>query len=1096
MAFRGFTLLIVGLVVLAPEHALAQCDTPAARVISIDRQVTYKAALNSAFTPARLNQNVCHGDAISTGERSRATIAFVDNIQLVIDQNTTWIVRPSQDPSRTLIELIKGAILFLSRQPRSLDVETPFVNAAVEGTEFLVRVEETQAVVTVFEGRVTASNPGGSLALTPGQSAVVEQGQAPRLEVLARPRDAVQWALRYQPVLAADSFEQLDAIPGPTRSARFFVRRAGLLLGVGRVEEARGDISQALAMDPNNSDAYALLTIIAVTMNDKEEALQNGRRAVEHGPTSVAARIALSYALQAGFDLDAALDELLQAVTDQPNDASAWARLAELWLSLGYLDRAQLAAARASALSPDLARANAVLGFATLVRFDTSSAKAAFERALAVQPDSPLARLGLGLAKIREGDLEEGRRELEVAAMLNPSDPIIRSYLGKAYAEENREPLPSAQFDLAKELDPADPTPWFYDAIRKQSLNRPVEALSDLRRSMVLNDNRAVYRSSLLLDSDSAARSASLGRIYQDLGFEQRALVHGWNSVDADPSDHSGHRLLADVYSALPGHEVARVSELLQAQLLQPRNVRPVPPSLAEIDLAILPGSGPTHPAFNEFNQLFNRDNLAFQGSVNLGAEGVAGDEVVLSGVFDRVSFSAGQFHYQTDGFRENAGQTRDLYNAFAQVSLSPSTSVQGEVRSSELDRGDILLRFDPESFSPARRQREDLDSARVGAHHAFTPRSDLIASVMYGRSLSTGSDRPVLPPFFLPGRVDGSLSQRGWLGEVQHLYRGDRVRLITGAGHFQTTRNEEVNLATGLPFPPFMLPVASTVSDTDSRSTKAYAYANIDGTPKTTLTLGASIDALEDGSERSTSQFNPKVGITWNPAVTTTVRAAVFRTLQRSLVLFAPTIEPTQIAGFNQFLFGVDGERAWRYGVAIDQSLPRDVFAGIEYSWRDLDVPATLSGVGVVRNDWKSELARAYLYVTPHRSLAVTAEYLYEQYERDGTFGDLEFKELRYHRLPVGLAYFHPSGLRAKLKSTHVRQDGSFVSTETVEQGQTDFTVVDASVGYRLPNRYGLVTLEAQNLLNRDFRFQETDPRQPRHRPGRLVFVRFTLTN
>ena len=55
-------------------------------------------------------------------------------------------------PGRTLIELIRGAILFFTRQPRSLDVQTPFVNAAVEGTEFLVRVEDDRAVITVFEG--------------------------------------------------------------------------------------------------------------------------------------------------------------------------------------------------------------------------------------------------------------------------------------------------------------------------------------------------------------------------------------------------------------------------------------------------------------------------------------------------------------------------------------------------------------------------------------------------------------------------------------------------------------------------------------------------------------------------------------------------------------------------------------------------------------------------------------------------------------------------------------------------------------------------------------------------------------------------------
>jgi hypothetical protein len=140
-----------------------------------------------------------------------------------------------------------------------------------------------------------------------------------------------------------------------------------------------------------------------------------------------------------------------------------------------------------------------------------------------------------------------------------------------------------------------------------------VEALHDLQKAIDLNDSRAVYRSKLLLDQDLAARSASLGRIYRDLGFEQLGLVEGWKSVNTAPADYSGHRLLADSYSALPRHDIARVSELLQSQLLQPINITPVQPSLAESNLLILEGAGPSAPAFNEFTPLFTRNRLSLQ---------------------------------------------------------------------------------------------------------------------------------------------------------------------------------------------------------------------------------------------------------------------------------------------------------------------------------------------------------------------------------------------------------------------------------------------------------------------------------------------------
>ena len=179
-----------------------------------------------------------------------------------------------------------------------------------------------------------------------------------------------------------------------------------------------------------------------------------------------------------------------------------------------------------------------------------------------------------------------------------------------------------------------DPTPWFYDAIRKQTVNRPVEALHDLQKSIELNDNRAVYRSQLMLDDDLAARSASLGRIYRDIGFQQLALVEGWKSVNMAPDNYSAHRLLADTYSTLPRHEIARVSELLQSQLLQPINITPVQPQLAESNLFILEGAGPADLAFNEFNSLFNRNRLALQGSGIVGNNDTWGDELVQSGVW------------------------------------------------------------------------------------------------------------------------------------------------------------------------------------------------------------------------------------------------------------------------------------------------------------------------------------------------------------------------------------------------------------------------------------------------------------------------------
>ena len=56
-----------------------------------------------------------------------------------------------------------------------------------------------------------------------------------------------------------------------------------------------------------------------------------------------------------------------------------------------------------------------------------------------------------------------------------------------------------------------------------------------------------------------------------------------------------------------------------------------------------------------------------------------------------------------------------------------------------------------------------------------------------------------------------------------------------------------------------------------------------------------------KSSSVEDTNQFNPKFGIIWNPFPGTTVRAAAFRVLKRTLIT-DQTLEPTQVAGFNQF--------------------------------------------------------------------------------------------------------------------------------------------------------------------------------------------------
>ncbi len=1098
---RYLLILFASVEATSPATAETKCTDWVAKLESSLGRVESQRAGSLAWHAAQSNDAYCPGGKIRTWERSRAVLELTNETFLTIDQKTTLIFTGLEKKETSWLDMLKGMLYIRSRVPQTLRINTPFVNAVIKGTEFLVSVEGDQAQITVYEGTVAATNALGDMMVHKGQSVTAKRGQAPKLELLVRPADAVQWTLYYPPLIdyrnyadaaappeikAAISsyrrsdlpgaFAHLDRVPPQHRNARFFTLRAGLLLTVGRADEAHNDIEQALTLAPNDATATALRSVIALAQNRNEEAFSLARQAAEQDRRSPVAQIALSYAFQALFDTETALEHAQKAAELAPDNALAWARVAELQLSLGYLNRALEAAEKAVLLDPELSRTQYVLGFAHLTQINIAEAKTAFELAIAFNPSDPLPRLGLGLAKIREGDLQEGTQEIELAASLDTDNSLIRSYLGKAYYDQKRGRLAAKEFAIAKTLDPKDPTPWFYDAIYNQTVNRPVEALHGMQKAIELNDNRAVYRSRLLLDQDLAARTANIARIYNDLGFDRRALLEGWKSVNTDPSNYSSHRLLADSYATLPRHGIAKVSELLQSQLLQPINITPVQPQLAESNLLIVDGAGPADAAFNEFNPLFARNRLVFQPSAVIGSNETYGDEVVQSGLWGKFSYSVGQFHYQTNGIRDNNDLKQDIYNAFVQAMITPEFSAQAEYRYNDTRHGDLVFR-NSDFFNPAFRRDSRSNMYRLGFRYSPAPHSDFIASFIYQDLDETQNLAPST-------KLDNDT--RGGTAEAQYLFGSERFHLVAGGGY----NNEKINVL--FDFGPFLLP-----DDTRREHGNAYVYSNVRFPDPVTWTLGVSYDSLSVTGKKTKRQVNPKLGVIWNITPNTTARVAAFKVLKRSLIA-DQTIEPTQVAGFNQFFDDPNGTESTRYGIAIDQKFSLNLYGGLEFSKRKLYVPAGVpEESATITENWDEELYRAYLYWLPGPQWAFSAEYRFENFRRDSIFLDFDPLpgKVKTHLAPVSLKYFHPSGFFSGLTVTYVNQ----TVDRTLENTHESFALLDLSMGYRLPKRYGILEIEGKNLIDQAIRFQGMDFRTSRFVStppfsNRAVFARFSL--
>ncbi|MEC4679831.1 MAG: FecR domain-containing protein, partial [Nitrospirota bacterium] len=431
--------------------AAEACDPWVAKIVSVEGAIEARRAQAVSWTPAQKGETFCEGDRVRVIQW-RAAIVLSNETIIRLDQGTSVTFTKIEKERSSWLNLIEGIIHFISRVPQRLNITTPFLNAAVEGTEFVIQVDPGQRTrVWVFEGRVLVKNKFGQLLLTQDQAAEAQAGQAPRV-IKVQPRDAVQWALHYPPLIdtravsltgpnqltlegalamynqgdLVSALKQLDAVPRNRREAQFFTFRAGLLLSVGRIEQATKDLEQADAVDPGNGIAQALQSVIAVVQNDKDAALELALQATERAPNSPIPYIALSYAHQAHFDIDEALKSAQEATRLNSQDGLAWARVAELWLSKGHLDETLEAAKKAVAQNPDLARTQTVLGFAYLTQAKIKKARTAFEKAIELDQADPLPRLGLGLAKIQKSDLAEGRREIEIAASLDPNNAIVR----------------------------------------------------------------------------------------------------------------------------------------------------------------------------------------------------------------------------------------------------------------------------------------------------------------------------------------------------------------------------------------------------------------------------------------------------------------------------------------------------------------------------------------------------------------------------------------------------------------------------------------------------------------------------------------------
>lgn len=1123
--------------------AQAASDTTAiATLYSLEGQAERRSAGTAEWRPCSQGAAFYGGDEIRVGHYSRAGIQFSDGLYIRLSSKASlrFDLAPDQPGSASSLYLADGKAHLLNRENGSTpDIDTSVVSAAVRGTEFVVEAGDNRTVITTIEGSVEAKNSYGAALLAAGEQAVTVKGSAPQKRLLLSPRDAVQWTAEVPLIFEWQNFrsvlphpfaeverdvrhrnlgralatvrtaplaEPVAPIGGATTPARvsslWKLLEAEILLALGEIDEAAKILTSQdwSAAGPHAASlAASHLSLIILARNDSAKARELAETARRQDPTSANTALARSYMAQADKNLAGAREILRAACQAHPQNALLLSRLAELELGFGDRKTAEQLVESALAVDPDASYPLIVQGFIRLVEADSKSAHALFQRAAAADPGNGLPLLGLGLTKIFDGDLAAGRNEIARAAHLEPTRAIFRSYLGKAFFELEDEQHAAREYNEAIRLDPRDPTPWLYRGFYQISNNRLVDALRDVEQSFELNENRAVYRSSLLLDRDLAVRSAGLSRVFNEIGFSEAGRLEAIKSLNKDYTNFSAHRLLAD-----SGREIffadAAFSERRLADLLAPLS----------FNLFSTTGG---RASFNEYDALFDmsqrrtavnleydeRSDLFLTELTNSGKGANYGYAMSGSTAFgDGRERGNSSRDYRLDGalrYQPMPGQkllfdAHGIYNRVEDDSSDPqevelSHGSVGLAMSSELDTKSMLLTELTVARERARSRRFD------------SPRPADSTQIFEG-SIDTLADE-----LFLDEKLAEYLTSVR--GGTQYIYQGDTLSTVLGlqAIHEEPSRYEHsllVDDALG-ELAVYQLELDSAAINSIS-GTDLYVYPTWHLLPGLDLSLGVTRSDLETeyreiapfvSGDRRQGRWNPKVGFTATPNKSLTLRGAYFESLRKSSLEDQVSIEPTLVGGIPQRFNDLSGTASRNLGFGLDYKLAGSTYFGGEYIRRHLiepnrdvfteiitdidneEISQTLTLEPGYELHTEQDFLRGYIYQVLGDSFSLTLDYRYGTEEITDTELASDFL---LHRAAAQLNYFAPGGFFAFGRATWRKQSAindPFLDSAEDGSGKEIVWVMDAGIGYRLPKRRGTVRLELLNLADRSFQLDQS---------------------
>jgi tetratricopeptide (TPR) repeat protein len=850
---------------------------------------------------------------------------------------------------------------------------------------------------------------------------------------------------------------------------------------LGKVVEARQLFKTAASSSSPVAQLLAgcYLAQMDLVQNHKEEARSQAERALSLMPGSPLALLTRALVNIADFQLPAAERRLEDALSTDPRFLDAALYLGRLYLGGNYFGKARQVAEQALREAPRDARVLSLAGFVNIAFRHYAKAQELFDKAVQESPQLGEAYLGLGFCRFRFGYPDRALTEMLTATLLDPRLAAYQGELGKAFYQVRAFDKALATWDYAAKLDPKDPTPHFYKGIALTDLNRPGEAIQSINRSIALNNNRAVFRSRLLLEKDQSTRNYNLARAYAQLGLGEWAQSKAITAVKLDPLNASPHLFLSRAYLASNLRVVAAKSEELLYRVLSPANQNTFRYLLE-----------------NDYTSMFEMPygRATIQGGIGSWQERKPIHDDFVAGYGGRPGAAAfGRGTYNFDSFLGTKRATDEIWTAEGTFKGEPT--VQGiftgyaqyfnEKYNDISSLNDYFLKREPDLHNNDRRQIYQLSYL-----HNFTPNVRFLAFYNFTRldlnffwNLLTYDSRPdnVLFRQFITDKFNNYFHNL----QLQGQFILGKHTLLAGYNYLTGPIMDQLDVQSSLIDPTFGVIPLDAFSQFTSPLDRTYTLYLLDYwrlTPWMLVELGLFRDV-----SRTASSYDPRTinNFLWSPRLGFNIQIGPKHTLRLALMrhldtdqLLSPLLVPTEVAGLPWVEDVLPGSEVRQVGASWEAQWDKKTFTALRFAATRASAPRYFTAFpeeGEPYNyigwrTWKRYEGSLFLNRILTNWLGLRAGIIGKRVFPDQSFKDqLNLNDFTEVNWLVGLNFLTPQGWQGGITNRVVYQYVRNRSTEL-------FDLASIRFGKELANKRGLISVEVTNLFNRHF-FYRIEP-------------------